>query len=178
MNSFPTPEEAARAVVGDPSPQFVGAVVRGDVAVVAHWVQGYGGGDTETTTCYRDAGGWEAGDTGNGNGSQLFTADDRVTAVYWDRAPEGAVAGRFTADGREEVVQVEDGFFFLVFDDLPYQEPKPDDFAVEAQSKGWTGSVRRTDWTPDEARAWMTARRGFERPELVEWIFRDDGAEA
>src|SRR6185503_11696725 len=103
MSTFPTPEEAARAAISDPSPRFVGAVVRGDTAVVAHWVQGYGGGDTETTTCYRDEDGWEAGDSGNGNGSLLSTAADRVTAVYWDRAPDGAVAGRFAADGREQV---------------------------------------------------------------------------
>lgn len=178
MNTFPTPEEAARAFIGDPSPRFVGAVVRGDVAVVAHWVKGPGGGDTETTTCYRDGDGWEAGDTGNGNGSALSTATDRVTAVYWDRAPEGAVAGRFAADGREEVVQVEDGFFIVVFDDLPYQQPNWDEGPAGTNTEGWTGLGRRTDWTPDEARAWMTSRSGFDFPELVEWIFRDDAVEA
>lgn len=174
MSTFPTPEEAARAVVSDPSPRFVGAVARGDTAVVGHWVKGHGEGDTETTTCYRDADGWEAGDTGNGNGSCLFTAEDRVTAVYWNRAPDGAVAGRFEADGREQMVQVEDGFIFVVFDDLPYQEPRRDTHPRPGSaSEGWTGYAKRSDWTPEEQRAWMTDRSGFEFPELIEWLFAD-----
>jgi hypothetical protein len=167
--SFATPEEAARAELGAKSVRFVGTVVRGDEAIVAHWVtDAYrGAGDTETTTCCRDAEGWEVGSTGNGDGSTIFTAPDRVTAVYWGRAPEGAVAGRFRAAGREQVVAVEHGFFVAVFDDLPYQQPtypSPRD-----ESPGFTGFVR-TNWTPEEARAWMTARRGFEFPELIEWV--------
>lgn len=173
MRKFATPEEAARAVVSDPSPRFVGAAVRGDVAVVGHWVQGYGGGDTETTTCYRDDEGWEAGDTGNGDGSCISTGDNRVTAVHWGRAPEGAVAGRFQADGREQVVPVTDGFFFLVFDDLPYTEPTrnfPQGFSASGyQRTNWTGYVR-TNCTPEELRARITALAGYEFPELVEWV--------
>jgi hypothetical protein len=167
MEKFPTPEAAARAVVSDPSPRLVGTVTRGDVAVVGHWVRAHGG-DTETTTCYRDDEGWEAGDTGNGDGTCIFTAADRVTAVCWGPAPEGAVGVRFRADGREQVVPVEDGFFFVAFDDLPYREPVWTSLpSPEAGSGwGWTGYVGRP-LTREE----LVARSGYEFPELVEWIF-------
>ena len=167
MEKFPTPEAAARAVVSDPSPRHVGTVIRGDEAVVGHWVSAHGG-DTETTTCYRDDdGGWEAGSTGNGNGTCIFTAADRVTAVCWGRAPAGAVGARFRAAGREEVAPVEDGFVFLAFDDLPYREPVRTSSPAPAagSGRGWTGYVGRPLSREEE-----TARAGFEFPELVEWI--------
>lgn len=174
MPKFATPEEAARAFISDPAPRFVGTAVRGDVAVVGHWVKAYGG-DAETTTCYRDDEGWEAGSTGNSSGACIFTGDDRVTWVYWDRGPEGAVAGRFQADDREQVVPVEDGFFFLIFDDLPYTEPTWELRQDRSASGGgdWTG-YERTNATPEELRAQRTALRGFEYPELIEWVFADN----
>jgi hypothetical protein len=128
--TFATPEEAARAAFGEKSVRFVGAVVRGDEAVVGHWVEGHGYSDTETTTCFRAGDGWEAASSGNGNGAHIITARDRVTFVSWGPAPEGAVAVRYSMGDREQVVPVEEGFFFAVFDDLPYQEPRREDFPL------------------------------------------------
>ena len=164
--SFSTPEEAARAVLGDKSARFVGVVVRGDEAVVAHWVSGYGGsGDTETTTCYRDPEGWEAAFSGNGSGGRILMAEDRMTFVWWGRAAPGATAVRVALGDQEKTVAVEDGFFFVVFDDVPHQEPQR-----IGPGKGYPwGYVRSGKRTPEERRAFF----GFEPPRVCEWLFAD-----
>jgi hypothetical protein len=167
LATFPTPEEAARAVVDDKFDRLVGVVVRGDTAIVAQWVKAGSPNhveDTETTTCYRVAEGWEAGSTGNGNGGRILTSEDRMTFVWWDKAPTGATAVRVSLGEQERTVPVETGFFFTVFDDVPFQEPQhpPLDHGQ--------GFVRRGKLSPEQRRAFF----GFDQPQVREWLFEDE----
>jgi hypothetical protein len=180
--TFSTPEEAARAGFGAKEVRFVGAAVRGDAAVVAHWVEGYGYSDTETTTCVRNGDGWVAASSGNGDGAPIYTAPDRVTFVSWGQAAEGAVAVRFRVGDEERVVPVENGFFFAVFDDLLYQEPRHDlpgsadggargyqRTVDHGDTRAWDGYVRNI--VDEDMRVWELAHLGFESPKFAEWVF-------
>jgi hypothetical protein len=121
VETFPTPEAAAR--VGTP-PEYVrviGVVVRGDTAVGAQVMNADGYPDsyeTETATCHREGDGWVCGPSGNGDVGAIPTAPGRATVVVWQEAPMGAKAGRFVLGAEQQVVEVAHGFALAVFDDV------------------------------------------------------------
>jgi hypothetical protein len=172
VNGFKTPEEAVRAGLPGVDVRVVGVVVRGDEAVVAQIVNADGyphAYETETATCYRGPNGWEEASSGNGNGAQINTSGDRMTYIWWDQAAPGATAARVGLGDQEQTVPVKDGFFFAVFDEVPYQQPQRPAFL-----DGPTWTVERGPMTPEESREELRAFLGHDPPELREWLYGGD----
>jgi hypothetical protein len=120
-----TPEEAARGGLRKEFVRVVGVVVRGDDAVVAQIMNADGFPDSyeiETVRCHRTRDGWEEGHSGNHNITHIRTAEDRCTVIWWAEAPEGATSARIRLGSQEQTVGIVDGFFFVVFDDVPWRE--------------------------------------------------------
>ena len=103
----------------------------------------------------------------------MRTSHERGAIVWWGEAAEGAAAARVQVGEEEQVVNVQDGFLFAVFDEVPYQEPRLEDF-FPPLPHGHGGYVRRVKRTPEELRARLAELRGFDGPEVVKWMFATD----
>ena len=127
---YATPEEAALA--GLPrvpkTARVVGVVIRGDQAVVAQELDD-DPSDIETSHVSRVTGGWKPSWEGSGNGTFIFTGkhEETIAVVLWGDAPKDAVAARFTLLGREQIFDLKDGRFFVVFDEIPFDDFWPHD---------------------------------------------------
>ena len=121
---FPTPEQAALGLYPEGFARVIGAVERGDEAVVSLLVTEDGGGyDTETDSYGKTSEGWEPwASYGNGGHAHILTGEGLCTVVQVYGAPRNAVAGRFRLGEFEKTVAVEDGFAFVVFDDVPFDD--------------------------------------------------------
>jgi hypothetical protein len=155
MKTFASPEEAARGDLPEEYVRVVGVVARGDEAVVAQITNADGYPDAyeiDTAMCHRTSEGWVAGSSGNGNMPFIQTSDDRCTVVWWSEAEDGVSGVRIRLGEQEQTVAVEDGFFFAVFDDVPWREFRP----AEPPSL--------------DQGAWGYARVGSPRPERPDWL--------
>jgi hypothetical protein len=113
----------------------VAVIVRGDQAVVAQLTnadQYPNSYEIDTVQCHREAGGWEAGSSSNGNGGFIHTDVGFATMVVWlDDAPPNALAARFVLDNRMATFPVDDGIVVAVFDDVPVARDRwPTEFPV------------------------------------------------
>jgi hypothetical protein len=173
VRTFETPERAARGELREEYVRVVGVVIRGEEAVVAQVMNADGypdGYEVETVECFQEGDGWVAGNSGNNNLTLMRTSDERGTVVWWGEAAEGATAARVRVGEEEQIFNVRDGFLFVVFDDVPYQEARIEDFFPPLPD-GHGGYVWRVKRTPEERRALLAAMRGFEGPEVVEWMY-------
>lgn len=117
-----TPEEAARGDIPAQFVQVVGVVVRGDTAVVAQLTNDAPPYEVETAYCHREGDGWVEGPSGNSTSGYLPTGAGVGTVVVWDEAPATAVSARFVYEGREQLVDVENGCALAVFDDVKEED--------------------------------------------------------
>jgi hypothetical protein len=118
-----TPEEAARGDVPARYVRVVGVVVRGDQAIVAQLMNDRAPFEVETAQCSLERDGtWDEDSSGNSLGGFLPTGDGIGTFVAWDEAPPWAVAARFVCREREQVVAVDNGCAFAVFDDVRFAD--------------------------------------------------------
>lgn len=172
--AYASPEEAARSVLREEPARVVGVVARGEQAVVAQVLSAdrrpY---ELSTVLCRREAAGWEVESSDDANMAYLRTSADRCTVVWWGRVPEDAVAARVQLGTNEQTVPAENGYFFSVFDEVPYKEPNRDDLRPPSDTPrfarkgtaGWEDAVER------EAARFRSVW-GFERPRS-EWIRTD-----
>lgn len=121
--SYATPEEAARQGIPAKYVRQVAVVVRGDEAVVAQLTNADQYPDSyeiDTVQCHREAAGWEAGSSSNGNAGFISTSAGFATVVVWrDDAPPSARAARFVLDKRTATFPVQNGIVVAVFDEVP-----------------------------------------------------------
>ena len=128
VRTFETPEEAARGELPEEYVRVVGVAVRNEAAVVAQVMNADGyphAYEVETVECFREGDGWVGGNSGNNNLVWMPTIAGRGTVVWWGEAPAGVTAGRIRLGDQEQTVGVEDGFVFVVFDNVPEQELRP-----------------------------------------------------
>ena len=154
VTTFATPEEAARGDLPEEYVRVVGVVVRGDEAVVAQITNADSYPDAyeiDTAMCHRTDEGWVVGSSSNGNMPFILTSDDRCTVVWWGEAQEGATAVRIRLGDQDQTVGIANGFFFVVFDDVPWRE------------------FRSPEPSPDQG-AWGYVRVGSPRPERPDWV--------
>jgi len=136
--------------------RVVGVAIRGDRAIVAQimnadsYPSAY---EIETAMCHRTGDGWEEGSSGNYNMTFLPTSDDRCTVVWWDEVPEGVTGARIRLGEQEQEVRVEERFFFVVFDDVPW----------DACHSMWLRF-------PPGASGFARKRRAGEKPRKLDWF--------
>jgi len=167
VTSFSTPEEAARGNLREKYVRVVGVAIRGDEAVVAQVMNADGyptAYETETAKCYRTSDGWEEGHSGNSDTTFIRTGDDRCTVVWWGDAPERAAGARIRLGDQEQEVCVEDGFFFVVFDDVAWHDFDPRANWPSLPS-GASGLVLERRKSEERKLDWF-----HEQPTVEEWI--------
>jgi hypothetical protein len=166
---FATPEEAARGEIREEYVRVVGVVVRGDDAVVAQIMNADGFPDAyeiETVRCHRTREGWQERQSANGNLTHIPTAEDRCTVVWWAEAPEGATSARIRLGSQEQTASVLDGFFFVVFDEVPWREFGGLDWpSMAAGASGFARSGDSRERADADLPQWF-----HESPKVEEWI--------
>jgi hypothetical protein len=124
VTGFATPEDAARGDLRKEYVHVVGVAIRGERAVVAQimnadrYPSAY---ETETATCSQTADGWELDSSSNGDMTFIPTSAERCTVVWWGEAPDGVAGARIRLGDQEQTIGIDDGFFFVVFDEVPWR---------------------------------------------------------
>jgi hypothetical protein len=166
VNGSATPEEAARGDVPARYVRVVGVVVRGDQAVVAQLMNDRSPFEVETAQCSRERDGtWDADSSGNSMSGFLPTGVGIGTFVAWDEAPSWAVAARYVCREREQVVTVDNGCAFAVFDDVRFADEVELLFDGPQLSAWIDEAGKEQTFDRREAPTWMRERmrRGHER---------------